>query len=52
MIYFVVGVVCFTAGGVFGVMLMACIAAHVETKEEREEQAEWIKQNLESWRRR
>ena len=49
MIYFVLGVL---AGGMLGVMIMACIAAHVETKEEREEQEQWIKQNSESWRRR
>ena len=52
MIYFIVGVACFAAGGVFGVMIMACVAAHVETEEDRKEQEEWIKQNSESWRRR
>lgn len=52
MIYFIVGVVCFTAGGVFGVMIMACIAASRDTEEKRKEQEEWIKQNSESWRRR
>lgn len=52
MIYFVMCVVCFTAGGVFGVVIMASIAAHAETEFERREQEEWIKQNSESWRQR
>lgn len=52
MTYFIVGVVCFTAGGVLGVMIMACVAASCDTEEKRKEQEEWIKQNSGSWRRR
>lgn len=49
MIYFVVG---FITGGMFGVMLMACVAASRDTEEKRKEQEGWIKQNSESSRRR